>query len=133
MLKVCSDYATEFSISFNPKKTKCMFFRPIGKPISVNPLLYINESTIEYVTEWQHLGNIIETSQLDSACIINRRNKAIGQINDVLCYFGKYDSITETKLGLLYAYSRVSSSFHGTVLYGISNEPKYSEYVPRGV
>ncbi len=27
MLKVCSDYATEFSICFNPNKTECMFFQ----------------------------------------------------------------------------------------------------------
>jgi hypothetical protein len=43
MLKVCFDYATEFSICFNRNKTKCMFFRPIGKPVSVNPSFYIND------------------------------------------------------------------------------------------
>ena len=88
-----------------------MFFRPISKPVSVsaNPLFYI-----KYVKEWQHLGNIIETSQSDSTCIINRRNKAIGQINDILCYFGKLDSIAKTKL--LYAYC---SSFYGSVLWDL--------------
>ena len=75
-----------------------MFFRPLGKPVSVNPLFYINDSPIEYVKEWQHLGNINETSQSDFACIINHRNKAIGQVNDVLRYFGKIDSIAKTKL-----------------------------------
>jgi hypothetical protein len=114
MLKVCSDYATEFSISFNPNKTKCMFFRSISKPVSVNPIFYINDSRIEYVKEWQHLGTIIETNQSDSACIINRRNRAIGQINDVLCFFGKLDSIAKTKL--LYAYC---SSFYGSVLWDL--------------
>ena len=80
----------------------------------MNPLFYINDCPIEYVKEWQHLGNIIETSQSDSACIINRRNKAIGQINDVglLCYFAK--SIAKTKL--LYAYC---SSFYGSVLWDL--------------
>jgi hypothetical protein len=48
MLKVCFDYATEFSICFNANKTKCMFFRPISKPVSVNPLFYINQSPQNY-------------------------------------------------------------------------------------
>jgi hypothetical protein len=87
MLKVCSDYATEFSIMFNPNKSKCMLFRPMGKPVCVYPRFYIDGSLIEYVNEWMHLGNIIDVNQSDSACIINRRNRLIGQINDVLCFF----------------------------------------------
>ena len=112
MLKVCSDYATEFSIMFNPNKTKCMLFRPMGKPVDVYPTFYINGSLIDYVNEWMHLGNIIDVNQSDSACIINRRNRLIGQINDVLCFFSKLDSYTKTKL--LYAYC---SSFYGSVLW----------------
>lgn len=114
MLKVCSDYATEFSIMFNPNKTKCMLFRPMGKPVDVYPTFYINGSLIDYVNEWMHLGNIIDVNQSDSACIINRRNRLIGQINDVLCFFSKLDSYTKTKL--LYAYC---SSFYGSVLWDL--------------
>jgi hypothetical protein len=114
MLKICSDYATEFSISFNPSKTKCMLFKPLGKPVCVHPILYINDSPIEYVNEWRHLGNIIDISQSDSSCIINRRNISIGQINEVLCFFAKLDSIAKTKL--LYAYC---SSFYGSVLWDL--------------
>ena len=83
MLKVCSDYATEFSITFSPNKTKCMLFRPMGKPVSVYTRFYINGSLIDYVNEWMHLGNILDVNQSDSACIINRRNRLIGQINDI--------------------------------------------------
>ena len=114
MLKVCSDYAKEFSTSFNPNKTKCMLFRPIGKPATVYPRFYINDNPIEYVNESLHLGNIIDVNQSDSACIINRRNRSIGQINDVLCFFSKLDSFVKTKL--LYAYC---SSFYGSVLWDL--------------
>jgi len=51
--------------------------------------LYITDSAIEYVKEWQHLGDIIEVDQSDSASIINRRNRAIGQIYDELCDFSQ--------------------------------------------
>ena len=60
MLKVCSDYAKEFSISFNPNKTKCMLFRTIGKPATVYPRYFINDNPIEYVNESLHLWNIME-------------------------------------------------------------------------
>ena len=100
MLKVCSDYAKEFSISFNPNKTKCMLFRPIGKPVTVYPRFYINDNPIEYVNESLHLGNIIDVNQSDSACIINRRNRSIGQINDMLCFFSKLDSFVKNYIAI---------------------------------
>jgi len=114
MLKVCSDYATEFSIMFNPNKTKYMLFRPTGKPVSVYTRFYINGSLVDYVNEWMHLGNILDVNQSDSACITHRRTRLIGQINDVLCFFSKLDSFTKTKL--LYAYC---SSFYGSVLWDL--------------
>ena len=111
MLKVYSDYAKEFSKSFNPNKTKCMLFRPIGKPATECPRFCINDNPIEYVNESLHLGIIINVNQSDSACIINRRNRSIGHTNDVLCFLSKLDSVVKTKL--LYAYC---SSFYGSVL-----------------
>ena len=73
-----------------------------------------NDNSIEYVNESLHLGNIIDVNQSDSACIINRRNRSIGQINDVLCFFSKLDSFVKTKL--LYAYC---SSFYGSALWDV--------------
>jgi len=35
-----------------------MLFRLMGKPVNVYPVLYINDSSIEYVKELQHLDNI---------------------------------------------------------------------------
>ena len=37
-----------------------MLLGPIGKPLHEYPIFYINDNPIEYVKEWQHLGNIIE-------------------------------------------------------------------------
>jgi len=55
--------------------------------VNVYPAFYINDSPIEYMKTLQHLCNIIEVGQSVSACIINHRNWAIGQINVVLCFF----------------------------------------------
>jgi len=63
---------------------------------------------IEFVDEWPHLGHIITTVHDNKADIISKRNILCGQINSVLCFFGKRDPIT--KLSLLKAYC---SSFYG--------------------
>lgn len=115
MLQICSDYAKEYSVSFNAKKSKCMLFTP-GRASSypLRPSFYINDNVIEYVDSWPHLGNILNVNQSDAACILNRRNIMVGQINDVICYFGKLDPIVKTEL--LYTYC---SSLYGSVLWDL--------------
>ena len=78
------------------------------------PLFYI-DNVIEYVESWPHLGNILNVNQSDAACILNRRNIMVGQINDVICYFGKLDPIAKTELlhtycSSLYAWFRTVGS-----------------------
>ena len=59
---------------------------------------HVGGKIIEVVNEWPHLGHIISTTLLDGADITSRKNKLIGQINNVLCYFGKLDSVIKVKL-----------------------------------
>ena len=64
---------------------------------------HVGGSVIEVVEQWPHLGHIITNRCTDDADIINRRDSMIGQINNVLCYFGKLPS--QVKSRLLYAYT----------------------------
>ena len=57
---------------------------------------------IEVVDQWPRLGHIITNRCTDDADILNRRNCMVGQINTVLCYFGKLPSCVKSKL--LYTY-----------------------------
>ena len=99
MLHICNEFATEFSVSFNVKKTKCMLFKPHSKAqFDYRPVFYVDGKAIEYVHQWPHLGNILDDLQDDSACISFRRNKLIGQANDVICYFGKLNEFVQTSL-----------------------------------
>jgi len=59
------------------------------------------------VDEWPHLGHIITTSCDDKADIISKQNTLCGQINNVLCFLGKRNPVTN--LSLLRAYC---SSFY---------------------
>ena len=70
MLDICSQYAFEFSISFNASKSNCIVFRHSGDEIDINRYnFYISDQRIEIVKQWSHLGNIIDNSLQDKDCI----------------------------------------------------------------
>ena len=117
MLDICSQFAADYSVSFNASKSKCLLFKP--RPFKAaathtQPSFYVDGKIIEYVNRWPHLGNIIDVDQSDAACITNRRNLLIGQINDLLCFFGMLDPVVKTEL--LYTYC---SSLYGSVLWDL--------------
>ena len=102
-------------ISFNASKSKCIRFTPCRVKESCQlPVFCIGTDVIEFVVSWPHLGNILHTDQSDSACILNRRNILVSQINDTLCFFGKLNPIVKTNL--LYTYC---SSLYGSVLWDL--------------
>jgi len=53
----------------------------------------------------------------DKSDIINRRNVLCGQINNVLCFFGKCQSVVKQKLLYAYCYSP-----YGSVLWDLYNQ-----------
>ena len=48
-----------------------------------------------FYTPWSHLGHIVSADRDDKHDIVNtnRRNILCGQINNVLCCFGKYQFV----------------------------------------
>ena len=84
---------------------------------SVSPTFTIGGSGIENVDQWPHLGHIISTNFNDQADILHRRNCFIGQVNNVLCTFGKLDSYIMNRLFKVYC-----SSFYGCELWDLDNK-----------
>ena len=62
------------------------------------------------------LGHIISANCDDKSDIISRRNTLCGQINNVLCYFGKCQSLVRQKLMFAYCYS-----LYGSVLWDLNS------------
>ena len=95
--------------------TKCLVMQPRQHRFSPTLKLdfHVGGNVIEVVEQWPHLGPHRCT---DDADIMNRRNSMIGQINNVLCYFGKLPS--QVKSSLLYAYC---SSLYGCELWDLWN------------
>ena len=94
MLNICDNYAKDYNIVFNANKSNLIFVTTRCKlNVGPNPVFKINGQTIDYVDQWPHLGHIISSNLDDKADIMQRRNVMVGQINNVLCYFGKLDHL----------------------------------------
>ena len=70
---------------------------------------------MEMVTSYCHLGHVVNSNLDDSPDIINRQCSFIGQVNSVLCFFGKLSS--EVKIRLFRSYC---TSFYGCKLWNLS-------------
>jgi len=110
-LALCDEFANEYSVAFNANKSKCLVVQPRqnrGLPSLNLPTLNfrVGGNDIEIVSEWPHLGHIISSHYLDDADIFHRRSCMTGQVNSVLCYFGKLPSSVKSKL--LYAYCSIA-------------------------
>ena len=120
MLQLCDDYANEHSIMFNAKKSKCL----VASPRKRHSLLSreqirsfsVGGNSIDFVESFVHLGHVISSKLNDCKDIENRRCNFIGQTNNVLCYFGKLDSVTKHKL-----FSTYCSSMYGCQLWSLDD------------
>jgi hypothetical protein len=116
LLSTCEEYANEHAMSFNAVKSKCILFKPRSAATLDRPPFTIAGMLIEYTNSWPHLGNIINETEDDHDCISARRIQLIGQINNVLCTFGKLGAAT--KENLLY---KLCSSLYGSVTWDLSH------------
>jgi len=116
LLAVCDRYASQFHVIFNANKSKCIICTRNSISVSDTdlPTFSVGGSNIEIVKEWPHLGHIISYNLSDSSDIQNRRNSLIGQINNILCYFGKLDCVTKNRLIKAYC-----GSFYGCELWDL--------------
>ena len=99
-----------FDIQFNVQKSKCMVVS-VRKWRSLHSIkvsdvcqFYLDGKPLEFVESYSHLGHIITSTLKDSSDIVFRRGRLIGQINSVLCYFGKLDSLVKAHLLKCFCY-----------------------------
>ena len=119
LLAICDGFANDYDVKFNASKTKCILFQPAccnKMSCNAKPVFSIQNNNIEFVDSWPHLGHIINNKLNDCDDIINRRNILLGQINDLLCYFGKLNPVVKTSL--LYSYC---SNLYGCELWDLTS------------
>ena len=110
MLKICEDYASDYNIIFNAKKSKLMHFGR-NKINSKTTIYMANGCTIDYVEQCVHLGTIIHSDitrkNIDSAVndIFVRTNKLIADflipiVVHCLFYFNLHECLWFSTLEL---------------------------------
>jgi len=77
MVSICDEFAQEYSIVFNARKSKCLIARPRGRHyLSTHMLPFVvGGNSIDFVESFSHLGHVI-SSRLDD--ILHRRCSFIG-------------------------------------------------------
>jgi hypothetical protein len=123
MLAICDSFAASYDIVFNALKTKCLVIRPSRlrntaahtfTPVSN---FKINGKDIEFVNTYKHLGHIINNKFTDSDDISERRLSFIGQVNSVLCFFGKQNVLSKQQL-----FNSYCTSFFGCELWDLTDD-----------
>jgi len=115
MLAICNNYASDFHMSFNDNKSKCIVIFPSSRAC-LRPLLSdcnfkIGEKVIEFVLFYSHLGHVVTDSMDDGPDISKRHGDFIGQVNSVLCDFRQLPSIVKYR-----SFSSYCTSFYGSEL-----------------
>ena len=121
MLSICGDYASEYCISFNATKSKCLIVLPRSRRTTCSYAkecsFSINNQQIDNVESFKHLGHVISSQMEDASDIICRRNDFVGQVNNLLCNFRKLSSGVRYRLFRSYC-----TSFYGCELWSLSTD-----------
>ena len=59
---LCCEYAKEYDITFNPKKTVCIKF---GSKINIDEHVSMNGLTVQWSESVRHLGNFVDSTLSD--------------------------------------------------------------------
>ena len=96
-------------VIFNASKSKCIHFSPKGhnrKVLGGIPIFSVCSQPIEMLKQWSHLDHIISHDMDDRYDITRCHDSLVRQINNVLCFFGKLDSVTKFRLLISYCFFR---------------------------
>ena len=85
MLSICSQFADDFDITFNSKKTVCMKF---GENINHYEKVHLNGKIISWVEKIRHLGNYLDTTLIDEIDCRSKISAFIGYVNKLNVNFG---------------------------------------------
>ena len=120
LLAICDRYAREYYMSFNAQKSKFMLLMPSRRRTLLacydRSVFEINNTPIERVHSFSHLGHVITSSLCDDDDIAKQRCEFIGQANNCFCYFRKLNSSVQYNLFRTYC-----SNLYGCELWLLDN------------
>ena len=85
MIVLCCEYAKEYDITFNPKKTVCIKF---GSKIHIDEHVSMNRFTVQWSESVRHLGNFVDSTLSDSLDCRYKQSMFIGYVNKLISKLG---------------------------------------------
>ena len=95
-LKICENFANDYDILFNAKKSICIKIGPNGTQPTKTVRIF--DSAIPWTTRVKHLGNYITSDLSDDADIVMKKAKFISQVNTVNVKFASVPSLIRGRL-----------------------------------
>jgi len=106
-------------MSFNAQKSKCLVILSNAcrylRPLLQDNVFYVDGKPIDFVSSFPHLGHVITDTLDDGPDITKRLGNFTGQVNNVLCFFGKVSCDVNARLFRAYC-----TSFYGCELWDLS-------------
>ena len=96
ILNICEEFAIEYNVLFNCKKTVCMRVGNGGRP--PERTVTLNGKILTWHKSVKHLGNIITHDLKDSDDINVKKGVFVGQVNKLKCKFCKVQSSLRGRL-----------------------------------
>ena len=84
LLSICDQYCVSHSLTFNVRKSVCMFFKSKMNKLCNNVPVVLSGNTIDFVHETKYLGVIINSSMKTSSDVVRQTRKFYAQTN--ICY-----------------------------------------------
>ena len=117
LLNICSQYADEFELKFNVKKTKCLIFLPNCYNDLALPRFYLSGMKIETVKDIKYLGCYITDSLSDDKDISRIVRSIYSRGNTIIRKF--YMCTENVKIKLFISFC--------TSFYGLANLSNFSQ------
>ena len=116
MITICSEFATEYDVTFNPNKTACMAFG--NRHVCPDLHLYLDGKMLEWTDTFKHLGNVITVDQKDDSDIQLKRGNFYRSVNG-LCYKFKGTLVNSDVASRLF--QTYCCSFYGSQAWNLSS------------
>ena len=85
LLSICDQYCASHSLTFNLRKSVCMFFKSKVNKVCDNVSILLSGNNIDFVHETRYLGVIINSSMKTSSDIVRQTRKFYAQANTYYC------------------------------------------------
>ena len=87
LLSICDQYCASHSLTFNVRKSVCMFFKSKMNKLCDNVPVVLSSNNIDFVHETKYLGVIIISSVKTSSDVVRQTRKFYAQTNMLLRNF----------------------------------------------